>query len=223
MGKIDADSVEAMKGNLAALREMSPSGASKAQVRACISFLRDVKQNLVACWRFAGMANTPRITANRMTTHLDHGEMVVLMGGMDVGQSGVGARMILDGVTGKVALGPEDPSAMVYFRLSNKPVGLDDPLPYETQDLSVSEFFAGVVYVNGPAQVTRFDVIEYAAYRLGAVHSHASQYHTAHAQQMKALDALRASRHIHARDNIEYLLLSIAQELCSSNDLQSFV
>ena len=95
--------------------------------------------------------------------------------------------------------------------------------PFERRSMSISQFFKGVVFVNGAVQVTRYDVVEYAAYRAGAVHSHASQYHLDRGTQLRALDRLRDHPPFHTRDNVEYLLLSIARDLCEAPDIIRFI
>lgn len=203
MEKIDQHSVTGLRDNLAALFEMTQAGASKAQVRSAVTYLRDIKQNFVACWRFAGLPGTPRIEGAALGNRVSKPGLAVLFGARDTGML---EKASIEFLGFEVGTPPNDGAAPAFTR----------------REFSVPAFFAANVLRANRTFVSRYAVIEYAAYRLGAIHTHASIYHQENERQVIALDAFDAMTLLPTRNNIEHLLMSIAQDVCRSPDVVRF-
>lgn len=215
MAKIDEHSVSAMRDNLIALRDMSPMGASKSQVRASVGFLRDVSQNFVRTWQFAKLPDTPRIPAIVHLAPLPATTSVIYLGAMELGRDMPpwGQQSIIH------------EAGIDLIQLGSGHALPDPNLPghHARRHLRVPQFFGGNVFIHRSIEVTRSDVVAYVAYRSGAIHAHASDYHMKHPAKLGVLDELRAMNQIFARENVDYLLLSIARNLGEAPDVDRFI
>lgn len=105
---------------------------------------------------------------------------------------------------------------------ADPPPGEGEAPPFTRREFSVPAFIAANVLRANRTFVSRYAVIEYAAYRLGAIHTHSSIYHHENERQVQALDAFRAMTLLPTRNNIEHLLMSIAQDVRRSPDVKRF-
>lgn len=106
---------------------------------------------------------------------------------------------------------------------SNLPDLTMGPNPHEGRSVSLPDFWSGAVFIDEGMHISRNDVLEYAAYNLGAVHSETGRYQARNPDRLRALNNLRAMPPFHVRDNVEYLLLSIARDLTLSPDMDRFI
>ena len=213
--------VSGLADNLAAMKEMNPVGATAAQVRATVTWLRDAHDNFEKGWQTLALPDRPEITAAFHTLPLQPTVSVIYFGAEEPpGRGNTGPIAILN-EKGEECADQIGVDFIMYGE--NVPDLTMGPNPYEMRALSVPDFFAAGVFLDRGLQVSRFDVVQYAAYQLGAVHSNASRYQQRNADKLASLDALGKLQPFHQRDNVEYLLLSVARDLCRSNDVDRFI
>ncbi len=213
--------VRGLADNLAAIREMNPVGATAAQVRATVTWLRDAHDNFDKAWQTLALPDRPKITAAYHTLSVPATATVIYFSAEEPpGRGNTGPVAVLNEKGEECA----DQIGLDFIMFGeNVPDLTMGPNPYEVRALSVPDYFSSPVYLDRGLQVSRFDVVEYAAYQLGAVHSNASRYQKRSADKMAALDRLKALEPFHRRENVDYLLLSVARNLCQSDDVERFI
>jgi hypothetical protein len=205
--------------NILALRKINIVGASAAQIRATVVWLRDFKDTYESAWTALGLPNMPTIRARVHTLEpIPYGTTIIYFGGEEPpargpmgaiieGDEQVVAKPGLDYVT----FGAEIPDMTM------------GPNPFELCDLSVPDFFNGVVLIHKGIRISRFDVIEFAAYELHCLHSYETSYQQRDATKISVLSELHGFAPFHIRDNLDYLLLSIARDFAKAPDLERFL
>ncbi len=113
-------------------------------------------------------------------------------------------------------------ASVEFLGIEVNPLPEGDTLHFKERSFSVPAFFAANVLRINRTFVSRYGVVEYAAYRLGAIHTNASTYHLENEMRVKALDAFSEMTLLPSRNNIDHLLLSIAQDVCRSRDVMRF-
>jgi hypothetical protein len=195
--------------NILALREMNPVGASAAQVRATVVWLRDCAENFEKAWTAVALPGTPQIKAIVHTFPMLPGSSIVYFGAEEPPSQGPLGPTIVNEHGDEIA----DQVAVSFFMFGNNVPDLTmGPNPFEERVVSIPEFFAGTVYIRDGVTVSRNDVINFAAYELGVVHSHEGKYQRENLDKIAVLTALHESAPLHLRDNVDYLLLSIARD-----------
>jgi hypothetical protein len=217
----DPISVRGLADNMAAMKEMNLIGATAAQVRATVTWLRDVHDNFDKAWQALNLPDHPEITAAFHTLPLEPTVTVIYFGAEEPpGYGNTGPTVVVNEKGEECA----DEIGVDFIMFGENVLDLTmGPNPYEMRALSVADFFSSPVYLDRGLRVSRFDVVEYAAYQLGAVHSNAGRYQNKNPSKMASLDRLKALQPFHRRDNVEYLLLSVARDLCQSADVNRFI
>lgn len=219
MSNIDNASVASMRANIVALKDIVPMGATDSQLRLAVVMLRDVQQNFVKVWKYARLPGIPRIPAiTHILRETPRDAFIVYFGAMERPQPTAGLLVPAFIRDGKELL--HSAGLTAFIQTTGEGFEVD---PWERRKLSTAEFFEGLVLFTHGVSVTRNDVIQYQAYRKGAIHSHASQYHADYPQQMRALDQLRSMPPMHARANDDYLLLSVARDFVEAPDVDAFL
>lgn len=203
--------------NILALREMNAIGASAAQIRATVAWLRDFRDNFDNAWQVFGLPGQASIKATVHTMEpMPIGTTVIYFGAEEPpGRDPLGPIII--GSDGKCVA---DQISVDFFMFGEDVPDLTmGPDPCELKDISIKDFFNGAVYIHCGIPVSRFDVIQFAAYELGVLHSHEGRYQRENADKMAALTQLHSHPPIHLRDNVDYLLLSIARDFAKAQDV----
>ncbi|MFK0691778.1 hypothetical protein ACFX5Q_26750 [Mesorhizobium sp. IMUNJ 23033] len=209
------------------LRKLVPVGASDANVRAATAWLRDIHDNLQEFWAYVGLSGDPTIKAYGLEWNPLPGDITaILFGGEETPQFGHAGPLkpIVHSVDAQGA--PiEHPSIGLSSIIMSQTTSIDFTMggdPFHDRDRSLADYFACSVGCCEGKSFSRFDVIEYAAYRLGYIHAQGDRYLKRSPVAAAALDKIDEFYPLYKRNNLDYVLLSIAQELLNSEAIERY-
>lgn len=198
------------------LGSLVPVGASTAQLRSATVWLRDIHDHFVDyyklvlgseptidCFAFEWPSVPPDVTA-------------MLFGGEELPISDPLMNQTVSSPT--VVLG-------IDWQIGSKTTPIDYTMggePFVRKNRAFSDYFQAPIGAHQGTTFSRFQIIEYAAYRRGYVHAEGDRYVKRNPALSQILDKMNEISPIFQRANIDYMLLSITQELLTSPAIRVF-
>ncbi|MFA6156284.1 hypothetical protein [Mesorhizobium sp.] len=209
------------------LRALVPVGASDTQVRAATVWLRDIHDNLQKFWLYVGLTGDPSIRAYGLEWDPLPGDITaILFGGEEIPKLGhIGPLTPVVRSESAPGVLVEHPSIGLSWIIMSQTTPIDFTMggdPFHEKERSLADYFACSVGCYEGLSFSRFDVVEYAAYRAGYVHSQGDRYLKRSPVAAAALDKIDAFYPLYQRNNLDYVLLSIAQELMNSEAIEEY-
>lgn len=197
----------------------------------CCTSAKDFKSPLdfVSLWRYLQLPSEPTINAYHFSAvQCDLSMIANCFGAEEVPASNELATITaVNSITNEREVMPS--SHAVCWTASGNDSSIDcttgknDPFIFES--MTFSTFFKStVIYVQG-TEISREQLIEYAGYVLGHIHANAYKYE-GKKENIPVINAMKIyENHFQAfqRDNVKYLLLSIARDITQSTDMAKFV
>lgn len=209
------------------LKELVPVGVSASQLKAATVWLRDIYQNFGKFWQYVGLSGEPMITAYALEWDpLPADVTALLFGGEELPTYG-GAGIA--GMVQSIAVGTTDdgrtvemPSVAQTWSITSRGTDIGGVDPFVERDRTFKDYFSSPVACHGGKTINRFDIIQYAAYRVGYVHAQGDQYVKRSPDAVAILDHIAELDPAYRRPNLEYMLLSICQELLRADALETY-
>jgi hypothetical protein len=187
------------------LRSLVPLHAHDAQIRASTVWVRDIYEHLERMWVAIGLPNLPAVRS--MGIEWDNpvtDSVAYIWGRFDIDAYG--------------SLGNRGIGYDWHFETNNPnaPNWLMGGDPFIERDRTVDEFFhSNIAFYHGE-MISRFDILEYGAYRRGFIHAEGDRYLRRSGQKATAIDQAFATV------KTEVLIFTITQELLLSPSLKVF-
>jgi hypothetical protein len=208
------------------LRETLPIGCSNTQLRSVAGWMREINQHYGSLWRQAGFENSPMVKSDLfIEKNPDPKLIAVSFGGEEISTQASSIEVSLKLMGLKVPEGYillDGPTATSWMTFNDHGVDrVDGNDPFIAHDFTIGEYFSSTIaYIEG-INVSRFDVVKFVSYHLGAIHINVDRAH----RENPSLDALKKmlnSEHF-KRSDIYYLFLSVVQPIAFSSDVTRFI
>ncbi|CAN7649113.1 hypothetical protein [Mesorhizobium sp. LjNodule214] len=213
--------------NIADLRELVPVGVSASQLKAATVWLRDIYDNFEKFWGYVGLDGKPHIEAYALEWEpLPKDVTALLFGGEELpSYGGVGVLSAI--VTSENGSGQtvEHPSIGKDWFITSSTTPINFTMggePFVKRSCVFPEYFSSTIACHDGIKLSRFDVIEYAAYRAGYIHAQGDRYLKRSPDAARILDHLTELYPAYVRPNLDYILLSICQELLQSDAIETY-
>ena len=210
------------------LRNSSPFGANATQVRASTIWLRDAHDNFERLWEHVGLAGCPTVPAYRLNVPVTPGLSAFIYQALEpvatikqdedyLASMGAPPELIAQNIVSQLPVGGGE-----YFVASD--IGLsEDTEPYVLEPIPVRDFFTTPFIVIAGFAISRFDVLNYAAYEKGYIHTNGSRNRARYPEQIARLDWFERSYTGLRRPNTEYLIMDCSRALATAPDADRFV
>ncbi|TBY79540.1 hypothetical protein [Rhizobium leguminosarum] len=191
------------------LRRLVPLTAESHEIRAATVWLRDVYEHLDRMWRAVGLHGSPEVPSMA----IEWAEPIFDAEAYIFGRFFERADQPLDPRAPGVEfwydwfMNCNDPSAPSWL------MGGD---PFIKRPRPVQEYFESNVAYRRGEMISRLDMLEYGAYRLGFIHAEGDRYLRRNAAKAAAIDQAFDAR------AVEFQIFAIVQELLAAPSLRAF-
>lgn len=213
------------------IQAMNSVGCKDIEIEAMTVWLRDISDNFSEMWRDAGFTSKPLIEEYRLLEK----KFTVDCEAIWFGNTEEKVPNPIPIMAGSLAVSlvdaenrslTEDVAAESFYHASNN-LDLDltsgNWIPWIKEEMSISKFFdAPIIYWHGQS-ISRLDIIEFACYGLGIVHTNAKKYDKKREVKRQILQGINDNPHIFMRNNILYLLLYISRSLSEADCTRKYL
>jgi len=216
------------------LRIIADIGCPDLYVESTTVYLRDIEQNFTKFWRISGFTTIPTIRAFVwIKDMLNPDETAIHWGNAnEIPTSGevIKANMLTQGVNipdNYIIMDGEIGRCYdFYTNNSDRDLTIGEFIPYIEGEMKIAKFFHDpIIYWQGIC-ISRLDVIKHASYALGIIHTDETDYERKNSQKCAILNVIYDSPIVLKRNNIIYILLSIARNIieaeCTKQYLRKF-
>lgn len=216
---------------------MSGESATTYHLRAATTCLRDIHENYDRLWRALSLEGRPSFDVLALTQEPGPDWIGVIFGAPDPGppvdepfrtfrERPEIKGSILNTAIPTARIGGEDiPASGIDFQIMTS--GDDDWTltggPVATKALGVQQFFSATVAFDRGLFVTRFDVVRFAAYYLGYIHSGGVSYEEKNPEKVRFLTALQTGYPSLRRFAVDYFILTAARAVVDAADTKRFI
>ncbi len=235
LSKYDKTVVQNFVRNVGRLEAL---GKGHAEIQSATVLIRDFHDHFEGLWNCVRLAGEPEIEANALKIDpVPPSLTIMLFGGDDPPPLMPGGVSQTDWVTALLKQSGVDIPDTTYVSLAAGTTSIifgqtneevekyasGEATDFQLEYMKFSTYWAGTIAAHSGVLVSRFDVVEYASYALGYVHSLGDRYKKRSPIQSALFAHLDAIEPVFRRGNIDYMLLSIRDEILAAPDLKVFL